>query len=46
MFVVHVLQDLVVVLFTADVELAVRQVRSYDIFPADYIHSLDALNAF
>lgn len=39
------LQDLVVVLFTADVELAVRQVRSYDIFPAESIHTLEALNA-
>jgi DNA helicase-2/ATP-dependent DNA helicase PcrA len=40
------LQDLVVVLFTEDVGLAVRQVRALDIFPADSIHTLEALNSF
>lgn len=40
------LQDLVVVLFTEDVGLAVRQVRALDIFPADSIHTLEALNTF
>lgn len=40
------LQDLVVVLFTEDVGLAVRQVRALDIFRADSIHTLEALNSF
>lgn len=38
------LKDLVVVLFTADVELAERRVLSLEIFPADSIHTLEALD--
>lgn len=38
------LQDLVVVLFTADVGMAANQVRSLEIFPPDNIHTLEALN--
>lgn len=40
------LQDLIVVFFTENVELAVRQVRALEIFPADSIHTLEALNSF
>jgi DNA helicase-2/ATP-dependent DNA helicase PcrA len=39
------MQDLVVVLFTQDVELAVRQVRLLDLFPEGSIHKLGALSA-
>lgn len=38
------LQDLVVVLFSADVEIAERRVRALEIFPENSIHTLDALN--
>jgi DNA helicase-2/ATP-dependent DNA helicase PcrA len=38
------LQDLVVVLFSADVEMAERRVRALEIFPENSIHTLDSLN--
>lgn len=38
------MQDLVVVLFTADVELAVQQLRLLQIFPENTIHTLETLN--
>ena len=37
------LQDLAVVLFTPDVQLALNQVNSLDIFPADAIHTSEEL---
>ncbi len=40
------LQDLVVVLFTEDVGVGVRQVHTLDIFPATSIHTLEALHSF
>lgn len=39
------LKDLVVVLFTSDVGIAEHKVGSLEIFPADSIHSLEALEA-